>query len=136
MRKMVGAYIVIPYRRGYKGIKSAALGDQTMLGSTLQRYFRDIEDVKEILECGDILSLFDEGHREHFEKLCAERQADVPCDYIRLTNGIYAGVPKSRKLGTEKTTYFKDIGLMEHKGAKYVYIFQDGRWKSYLLEDE
>ena len=120
------AIIALPAKKGYNTAWCWNDGGPESLGRELRKYFTDEECVRQLVNLHSFSSI--RGPRTVAEVMSDEDTAVV------LGNLRYALMhPHDGKVvaGKGEHGHFKDIKEMLEQDLNYVYVFEDGKWKTY-----
>lgn len=105
------------------------------LGRELRTYFMDKTSIQELLDlhsfsciCGEKLK------KELMDEFPENYQGEKASRFIKLSNNRYILMQPHQGVvvaGAEPDGYFKTIDEMLEQDLNYVYVFEDGKWKTY-----
>lgn len=121
------AIIALPSPKGFITSWCWYDGGPSILGRELREYFKDESDVRQLLRLHSFSSIL--GPRAFKKFIMSDGDTAVVLSNLR----VVLMHPDDGKVvaGKGKHGYFKTLGEMLGQDLNYVYVFKDGKWKTY-----
>ena len=103
-------------------------GEPENIGVTLRTYFTSEEDVEELLSYKSILGIFVDPEED--------RNQFIDGSYQKLENGLYVKVDDGRNtvVSGGLDGFFHSLIQMMKERVRYVYVYDNGTWLTYIRE--
>ncbi len=120
------AIIALPTSKGFITSWCWNDGSPNNLGRELRKYFKDEDDVRQLLRLHSFSSIW--GPRTIKEAMSDGDTAVVLSNLRFVLMHPYNGKVVA---GKGKHGYFRTLEEMLGQDLNYVYVFEDGKWKTY-----
>ncbi len=128
------AIVAIPTKGGYKTAWCWNNGYPDSLGTKLRRKFKTEEDINELINLHSFECLYSKREAERRINSGYDWSLGHPIYYVRLYNNMHVLMEEHNGkvvAGRGPDGFFKDIDEMLEQDLNYVYVFENGKWKTY-----
>ena len=130
------AIIAVPEEKGFSTVWVWSDGMPDNLGRELRNYFTDKASIQELLELHSVSCICGEQVKKDLMTDFPERFGgdDPEAKFLQFSNGRYAlmdGNDGNIVVGKAPYGHMDTIEEMLGQDLNYVYVFEDGKWKTY-----
>lgn len=104
-------------------------GDPDNIGKMLRTHFVSEDDVEELISYKSILGIFNDP--------AEDKNKNISGSYSQLKNGVYVKYDdgKDTVVSGGLEGFFPSLTIMMQEMVHHIYIFDDGTWKTYNVDD-
>lgn len=124
------AIIANSIKNGYFSSWCWVNGDPVNIGKILRTNFITRDDIEELISYKSILGIFKDPSEDNHEFLTGS--------FAKLKNGLYVKYDDGMDtvVSGGLNGFFPTIATMMNENVQFIYVFDDGDWKTYQIENQ